>query len=183
MKITAKTFAYNAQPIHSNLTKSYSIVHNEPGWAQTHLGFRRGGTMNNKKLAAFAAAGLGSIMLIGSTGIANAADVTPTPSASATASASTKGDPAKQALREANATARKAIHETFKAAVEKARADFRAVLATNPTDTAKAAAVQARKAAVDAAKSAQLTSMLAINPNWTPHAKGDHPAKADKPAS
>ena len=140
--------------------------------------------MNNKKIAAFAAAGLGSIMLIGSTGIANAADVTPTPSASATASAtSTKGDPAKQALREANATARKAIHETFKAAVEKARADFRAVLATNPTDTAKAAAVQARKAAVDAAKSAQLPSMLAINPIWTPHAKGDHPAKADKPAS
>jgi len=121
-------------------------------------------------------------MLIGSTGIAHAADVTPTPSASATASA-TKGDPAKQALREANATARKAIHETFKAAIEKAKADFRAVLATNPTDTAKAAAVQARKAAVDAAKSAQLTSMLAINPNWTPHAKGDHPEKADKPAS
>jgi len=146
------------------------------------LGFRQGGTMNNKKIAAFAAAGLGSIMLIGSTGIAHAADVTPTPSASATASA-TKGDPAKQALREANATARKAIHETFKAAIEKAKADFRAVLATNPTDTAKAAAVQVRKAAVDAAKSAQLTSMLAINPNWTPHAKGDHPAKADKPVS
>ncbi len=146
--------------------------------------------MNNKKIAAFAAAGLGSIMLIGSTGIAHAADVTPTPSASATATTTTtttttttKGDPAKQALRKANATARKAIHETFKAAIEKARADFRAVLATNPTDTAKAAAVQARKAAVDSAKSAQLTAMLAINPNWAPHAKGDHPDKADKPAS
>jgi leucyl aminopeptidase (aminopeptidase T) len=140
--------------------------------------------MNNKKFAAFAAAGLGSILMIGSTGIANAADVMPSPSASATASATTiKGDPAKQALREANATARKAVHETFKAAMEKAKADFRAVLATNPTDTAKAAAVQARKAAVDAAKSAKVTAMLAINPNWTPHSKGDRPEKADKPAS
>jgi hypothetical protein len=140
--------------------------------------------MNNKKIAAFAAAGLGSIMLIGSAGIANAADVTPSPSASSTASAThIKGDPAKKALREANATARKAIHATFKAAIEKARTDFRAVLATNPTDAAKATAVQARQAAVEAAKSARSTSMVAINPNWTPHAKGDHPNKADKPAS
>lgn len=140
--------------------------------------------MNNKKFAAFAAASLGSIMLIGSTGIANAVDVTPSPSASSTASAThVKGDPAKKALREANATARKAIHETFKAAIEKAKTDFRAVLATNPTDTVKAAAVQARKTAVDSAKSARLTAMVAINPNWTPHAKGDHPDKADKPAS
>lgn len=137
--------------------------------------------MNNKTLAAFAATGLGSIMLIGSAGIANAADVTPSPAASASTSvAHLKADPARKVLREANAAARKAVHAAFKASVQKARDDFRAVLATNPTHAVRATAVQARKAAVEAARSVQFTAMLAINPNWAPHAKGIHPQKSEK---
>ena len=138
----------------------------------------------NKKIAAVAGMGLGSLMLIGTTGSAFAADATPTPSSSSTAQATTQvtprpsatrtPDPAKLALREANSTARKAVHATFKAAVEKAKADYQAVLATNPTDEAKAAAKTARKAAVESARAAQLTAMQAINPNWMPHAKGEH---------
>jgi len=140
--------------------------------------------MNNKTLAAFAATGLGSLMLIGSAGLANAADVTPSPSASPSTSVThVKGDPAKKALHLANAAARVAIHDTFKASVQKAKDDFRAVLATHPTDAVRATAVEARKAAIDAAKSVQLTAMLAINPNWAPHAKGDQPEKSAKPSS
>jgi len=149
--------------------------------------------MKNKKMIAVATAGLGSLLLIGTTGSAFAAEVTPTPSSSATAQATTQAtprpsatrtpDPAKQALREANATARRAIHATFKSAVEKAKADYQAVLATNPTDEAKAAAKAARKAAVESARATQLTAMQAINPNWMPHAKGEHKAPKATPSS
>ena len=138
----------------------------------------------NKKLTAFAAAGLGSLLLIGASGSAFAAEAVPSPSASATPkpSASHTADPAKKALHEANSTARQAIHATFKASVEKAKADYQAVLATNPTDEAKAAAKAARKAAVESARATQLAAMQAINPNWAPHAKGEHAenAKATK---
>jgi len=136
--------------------------------------------MKNKKVIAIATAGLGSLLLIGTTGSAFAADVTPTPTSSATAQAtphptgSHTADPAKKALREANATARKAVNETFKAAVAKAKAEFKAVLATNPTPEAKAAAKATCKATVEAARTARQTAMVAINPNWTPHVKGQH---------
>lgn len=126
--------------------------------------------MKNKKIVAIATAGLGSLLLIGTTGSAFAADATPTP----TPTVSHTADPAKKALHEANATARKAANETFKAAIAKAKADFRAVLATNPTPEAKAAAKAACKAAVEAARTTHQSAMLAINPNWTPHAKGQH---------
>jgi hypothetical protein len=149
--------------------------------------------MMNKKIIAVATAGLGSLLLIGTTGSAFAAEVTPTPSSSATAQASTQAtprpsatrtpDPAKLAQREANSTARKAVHATFKAAVEKAKADYQAVLATNPTDEAKTAAKAARKAAVESARATHLTAMQAINPNWMPHAKGGQKAPQATPSN
>jgi hypothetical protein len=139
----------------------------------------------NKRITAIAAVSLGSLLLIGSTGSAFAADASPSPTSSATPkpSASHTADPAKKALREANATARRAIHATFKSAVDKAKADYHAVLATNPTPEAKAAAKSARVAAVSAARTAHQAAMLAINPNWTPHAKGEHKAASATPSS
>ena len=136
--------------------------------------------MKNKKLIAVATAGLGSLLLIGSTGSAFAADATPAPSSSPTAhatphpSASHTADPAKKAQHEANAAARKAANDTFKAAIAKAKGDLQAVLASNPTPEAKTAAKAACKAAVQSARAAHQAAMLAINPNWTPHTKGEH---------
>jgi leucyl aminopeptidase (aminopeptidase T) len=129
----------------------------------------------NKKIAAVAAVGLGSLMLIGTTGSAFAAEASPSPISSATPKPTTShtADPAKKALREANATARQAAHATLKAAIEKAKADYQAVLATNPSNEVKAAAKAARKAAVESARGAHFTAMKAINPNWTPHPKGE----------
>ena len=139
----------------------------------------------NKKIAAVAAVGLGSLMLIGTTGSAFASDASPSPISSATPkpSASHTADPAKKAQRQANATARQAAHATLKAAIEKAKADYQAVLATNPSDEAKSAAKAARKAAVESARAAHLNAMKAINPSWTPHAKGQHKEVSGTPSN
>ena len=131
-------------------------------------------------IVAVAALGISSVLLVVSAGSVIAADATPTPSSSSSAApapkvsehpsstASPNGQKDPQA-RLALKAQRQAINATARAAVEKARADFRTVLASKPTPEARAAAVTARKAAIASAKAARIAAMQALIPGWTPH--------------
>ena len=137
--------------------------------------------MNRSGVGTVAALGISSLLLFGSAGSVFAADATPTPSPSTSGApapkasaqpspSATPGGKKDPAARLALKAQREAINASARAAIEKARSDFRNVLATNPTPEARAAAVAARKAAVESAKAARISAMQALIPGWTPHA-------------
>jgi hypothetical protein len=139
--------------------------------ARVISGFHRGRTMKALTKKSVVILALTSSFFIGNTSI-SFADVTPNPNKVAydaqvalhkVAMEKFKGD--MNSFREsmkARIDSRKSINETFKTAVDKAIADFKAAIAIATTAEAKSAAVASRKSAIAAASAVRDTAVIAL---------------------